>query len=49
MSDYYDRHDGLMLNVRVAVVECRDVNRIPVTLPWIFEARLRAGSTAEMP
>jgi len=33
----YDRHDGLMSNVRVAVVECRDVNRIPDTLPWIFE------------
>ena len=33
----YDRHDGLTSNVRVAVVECRDVNRIPDTLPWIFE------------
>ena len=30
----YDRSDGLMSNVRVGVVECKDIDRIPDTMFW---------------
>jgi len=33
----YDRNDGLMSNVRVGVVECKDIDRIPDTMFWRLE------------